>query len=148
MKSIILSSLIGLVALFTVSSATAQSPKLRGPLTATDLGDKLEVCFDISGLGNVSETQLTVTFDATVTTQCRNRGGNIAPGQTQTISGADETFTVPVSNGRATGCVQTTQTFEPGSCPPGFAGGEVTDVSFSNVRVTVAGRTFRVSSVQ
>jgi hypothetical protein len=142
MKSIILSSLIALVALFTVSSATAQSPKLRAPLQVNTDNNILEVCFDISGLGNVSEVTILLDATATVTTQCRNRGGNVAPGQTTTQQIPTVSRTFPVSNGRAQGCIDTREVeFTPGSCPPGFGdGAEITSVTFSDATLTVVGR--------
>ena len=133
----IFSSVIAMLALFTVSTVHAQVLK---SLTVTDLGNTLKVCYDIAGLGNVSSTDITLTYTATVTTECVNQGGNVAPGQTKTTT-TSETFTAPVRNGRTVGCYTTTEP-QPGTCPPGFAGGRVTDVTFTNVTLTVQGKTF------
>lgn len=140
MKKVFQSIAIIAIALFTVANASAQNPQLKAPLTVTDNGKTLTVCFDIAGLGNVSQTQLTVNFTSTITTICTNNGGNVAPGLVKTAKGS-QTFMVPVSNGRTTGCVTTTEP-TPGRCPGGQTA-SVSDVSFSNVSVTVAGKTFR-----
>jgi hypothetical protein len=134
---IILSSVIALVALF--SANTAQSQVLKS-LTTTDQGNTLEVCFDVAGLGNVTQTKLVVNFTSVSTTECTNKGGNVAPGQTKTVSGSQE-FMVAVRNGRAVDCVVTTEP-TPGKCPGGFSGGTVTDVTFSNASISIGGKTF------
>ena len=134
---ILISSVLALVALFSVSTAQARNLK---SLTVTDQGNTLKVCYDVAGLGNVSETDITISYKATVTTECVNNGGNVAPGQTKTFTGS-ETFTAPVRNGRTRGCFTTTEP-QPGSCPPGFAGGRVSGVTFENVTLTVQGKQF------
>jgi hypothetical protein len=144
MKHANLSSLIALIALFLVGTATAQSPKLKSPLRVTDNGQTFTICYDISGLGNVTEVEVIVTYNATVFSECFNPGNReeSVPAHNKVVTGISEPFTVPVRNGRATFCSQSTQTFTPGSCPNGNWTAEVTDVSFSNVTLTVLGKTF------
>jgi hypothetical protein len=134
---ILLSSIIAVVALCSVN--TAQSQNLKS-LTSTDQGNTLEVCFDIAGLGNVSQTKLVLNFTSTATTECTNKGGNVAPGQTKTTAGSQE-FLVTVRNGRAVDCVVTTEPTA-GKCPGGFFGGTVTGVTFSDVSISIGGKTF------
>jgi hypothetical protein len=144
MKSVFQFLSVVVISLISATSLSAQNPQVKGQLTATDLGTQLQVCFDIAGLGNVSMTKLTVNFTAVATTECTNKGGNVAPGQTKTVSGSQD-FMVTVRNGR-TGfqCVKT-DVPAPGKCPGGFAGGTVTDVQFSNVSISVAGSDFPVN---
>jgi hypothetical protein len=144
MKHANLSSFIALIALFLVSTATAQNPKLKRPLTVTDNGLTFTICYDISGLGNVTEVDVVVTYNATVFSECFNPGNRdeSVPAHNKVISGVSEPFTVPVRNGRVNTCSSSSQTFTPGSCPNSNWTAEVTDVSFSNVTLTVLGKTF------
>jgi hypothetical protein len=128
------------ITLLTVSKASAQNPHLLSPLNVTDNGTTLTVCYDMAGLGNVTQTALTVNFTQTITTICTNNGGNVAPGLVKTVKGS-QTFMVAVTNGRATGCVTTTEP-APGKCPNGQTA-SVSDVSFSNVSVSIEGKTFK-----
>jgi hypothetical protein len=130
------------IALFSVNAASAQNPMLKSPLTFTDLGTTVQVCFDIAGLGNVSQTKLSLTFTAVVTTECTNQGGNVAPGLTRTVQTTQD-FLVAVSNGRATGCVVSTEPAA-GKCPNGNFTADVTDAQFSNVSVTIGKKTFKL----
>jgi hypothetical protein len=141
MKRFFKSIAIAAITMFSVATASAQNAHEMAPTTATDLGTTLKVCYDIAGLGNVSTTQLTVNYTATITTECTNNGGNVAPGQTKVQKGS-QTFTVAVNNGRATGCVTTENNFTPGKCPNGNWTGTITDVTFTSASVTVAKKTF------
>jgi hypothetical protein len=144
MKRFLQAFAIAAITLLSVNKVSAQNAHLMAPLTATDNGLTATICYDIAGLGNVSETQLTLSYSAVVTTECTNYGGNVAPGQTK-VNKVTETFKVPVSNGRATGCVDTKSVFPAGKCPNGNWTGSVTDVTFSNITVTVAKKTFTVN---
>jgi hypothetical protein len=62
MKHITLNTVITFIALFIVSAATAQNPKLKSPLVVHDLGTSFEICFDISGLGNASQVDMVLTY--------------------------------------------------------------------------------------
>ncbi|MGI8638016.1 MAG: hypothetical protein ACR2KZ_21680, partial [Segetibacter sp.] len=81
MKKSILSLAIALVALVSFSTASAQqNPKPGVHENAqttfyTDPNDQsLVVCYNISGLGNISSVDVTITYDVTVTTFCTTRG--------------------------------------------------------------------------
>lgn len=148
MKAKFLSIVFALSALFAFNNAFAQNPHLQGPLYATDQGLFLEVCFDIAGLGNVREIPLVVTYDAYVESDCENPAGNIAPGQSRTFTRQSQTFNVEVRNGRARGCRTTTQTFPAGSGPNPKWSCYVTDVTYSNVSVSIGGRTFPVTDLR
>jgi hypothetical protein len=143
MKTVILSFVGLLLAVASVNTASAQATKLKS-LTATDMGNSLQICYDVAGLGNVSQTKLTITYSAVVTTECTNPAGNVAPGQTKTLNNQSVNIMVSVNNGRAVGC-ETIGGFTPGSCPNSQWTSAVKDVSFSNVSISIGGKTFRTS---
>ena len=145
MKRTMLNCAIVLIALLTVNTAIAQSAKLKSPLTTTDNVKTLTVCYDITGLGNVSQVTMTLRYNAVVASECFNPGNKqeSVPGQNQTFSGVGDEFTVPVHNGRATGCFTTDEDeFQAGGCPSSSWRGSVTNVTFSNITLQVLGRTF------
>jgi hypothetical protein len=144
MKARVSSLLIVLMALFAFNDAFAQSPKLRSPLTSSvDRNQQLVVCYDISGLGNVTEVDITITYDLEVTTYCYNRGqkSDPVPGLTQNYEDQSFTTTVPVRNGRAKGCITSNETIQAGECPPGMARSE-TFVCYTNVQLKIYDETF------
>ena len=149
MLALTISSLLNITHMKTLSflflaliSFKFANPHELSPTTATITADnRLRVCFDIAGLGNVSQTNLTVNYTVTVTTTCTNPAGQIAPGQTKT-STSSQPFVVSVNNGRANDCV-TTNAPIPGSCPNGKWTGTVSDASYSNVSISIGGKTFR-----
>ncbi|MDQ3277345.1 MAG: hypothetical protein M3Q06_03405 [Bacteroidota bacterium] len=117
MKSI-LSSVIAFVALFSVSTAVAQSPHfVKGP-DGSISGTNLVFNGKIAGLGS---GDVTVVFEGTATAdvQCTNPGGQVVEAQGTTIPGvtASKTltvqkngttslnnFTVPVTLGNTNPC--------------------------------------------
>jgi hypothetical protein len=136
---------IALIALLTVSSVMGQRAKLQSPLTTTDNVKTLTVCYDITGLGNVTQVTMTLLYNAVVNSECFNPGNKegSVPGQNQVFSGVGDEFTVPVHNGRATGCFTTNENeFPAGGCPSSSWTGVVTNVTFSNITLQVLGRTF------
>jgi hypothetical protein len=146
MKHIFLNTVVALIALFSVSSAMAQ--KAHGPITSTDNGKTITVCYDISGLGNISEVQITLSYSATVFGECFNPGNKdeSVPAHNNVIPRSGETFTAPVHNGRANACFTSTTVFTAGSCPNPNWTSVVTDVAFSNITLTVLGKTFNVQN--
>lgn len=156
MKARIFSLLFALLAVFAFNDAFAQgkpdknigNPHLQGPLYATHTGLFLEVCFDVAGLGNVSETDLVIKYDAFVETECENPAGNVAPGQSQQFKGETEDFKVKVSNGRASDCKTTTQTFSAGKGPNPKWDCKVVKVTYSNISISIGGKTFPVTDIR
>jgi hypothetical protein len=147
MKVKFYSFLIALIALFAFNNAYAQNPNLRSPLTSSITQDnQLQVCYDISGLGNVSSVLIELTYDVEVQSECFNRGNRegSVPGQSQFFEDQITTRRVPVRNGRAIGCITTTNTYPAGTCPSGFRSSAVTSVSYSNITLEVLGETFEV----
>lgn len=144
MKRIFLNSILATIALFSVSSAIAQ--KAHGPITGVDQGLTIRVCYDISGLGNVSNVDLTLNYTATVSGECFNPGNKdeSVPAHNNVIPSSGETVTVPVRNGRAVGCFNSTTVFTAGGCPNANWSSQVTGVAFSNVTLSVLKKTFNV----
>lgn len=131
-----------LISLFSISGAMAQNLHFIGSPTITDNGTTLTFCSKLAGLGNNQSVTVKLSATATVTTVCTNPGGNVAPGQTKTVTvSASGTFTSD-KNGSVTFCL-TTPTPEPGSCPNGMWNGTVTDVSFTNQQILVNGKTVK-----
>ncbi|MFD3000956.1 hypothetical protein ACFS7Z_11325 [Pontibacter toksunensis] len=146
MKARFLSFAIALLVLFNFTDAFAQNPNLRSPLTSSVTNDQqLQVCYDISGLGNVESVLIIVNYDLTVNTFCYNRGQKSGPVPGLTQHYEDQSFTqaVPVRNGRARGCITTEENIQAGSCPPGMARSE-TSVSYSNITLSIYDETFAV----
>jgi hypothetical protein len=95
------------------SAASAGSPHVPDTkVTASVDGATLTVAFKESGLGD--ETQITVQVEAEA--HCVNPGGNDPQASNkQTFT---EQATVPVQNGRASGVLVLTATFQPACVPP------------------------------
>jgi hypothetical protein len=130
---------IALVSVFSINAAVAQNIHyIDGPVT-TDNGTTLTVCGKIAGLGNNQGVDIKITTTATISTECTNPGGNVAPGQsrTETISATKKFWSD--KNGNISFCVNTLEQ-APGICPNGKWTGRVTDVLFINTVVTVDGK--------
>jgi hypothetical protein len=139
MKKLIQFLSIALLA-FSVNSVSAQNIHYVDGPTITDNGTTLMVCGKIAGLGNNKGVNITITTTATVSTECTNPGGNVAPGQSRT---ENLTYTKKFwsdKNGNISFCLSTLE-LKPGMCPNGKWTGRVTDVSFVNTTVMVDGKT-------
>ena len=75
----------GLVALALVGTAAAARPHFVSGPTFTANGGQLTVSGKLAGLGN---KDVTIVVEATAVTTCTNRGGNVPPGQTETVRGS------------------------------------------------------------
>ncbi|MDQ6755374.1 MAG: hypothetical protein M3004_00405 [Bacteroidota bacterium] len=131
-----------LVAIFSIGTVMAQNIHFIGSPQITDNGTTLTFCGKLAGLGNNQMITVTLSAAATVTTTCTNPGGNVAPGQTKVVNISASGQFHSDKNGTVTFCL-TTVTPEPGSCPNGMWTGTVTDVSFSNEKITVDGKTVK-----
>src|SRR5215218_9277273 len=106
MKKSILSLAIALVALFSYTTASAQQTPKPGvhensPTTFDkDPSDQsLRLCFDIAGLGSLTEVDATVSYDVTVDTYCLTKGkGHGAEPDPGSIPAFSETSTNQVTN--------------------------------------------------
>jgi hypothetical protein len=136
-------ALVMSVAAVTVSAATAAANFHGTPTFTINNAGQLICSGDVSGLGNVSETEASCTATSTVDYQCINNGGkNPAAGNKRTVTGDVGTnVTVPVHNGRASANI-TVDPEGPGSfsCP----GGQtlfLVGVCYSDITLTVGGAT-------
>lgn len=134
-----------IVVALAVAPALAQNPHFgqgARAATFTDLGTQLQVTGTIVGLGS-EPLNVFVTSDAVADVECRNPGGNIAPGQSQTLTVEGETGEVtPDRQGRFTiqpGALVTPEPTVTGAeaCPNPQWTAEVTDVTFSDIQVFV-----------
>ena len=114
-----------IVALTAVVAIAAGAHFLGTPTLSTD-SQKLTVCASVAGLGNAD---ISVTVSATATTTCTNKGNNVPPGQTETVSGSKSN--IHTENGRADFCVTTNSASNP--CPDGMK----PQTTFSNVKISV-----------
>lgn len=120
-----------------VAPAVAQSPHfVRGP-NYEDLGTQLQATGSVAGLGNENiDVILTAVGTATVT--CTNPGGNVAPGQTQTITATGEATNLEVKNGRVNFTVTTaTPEVSADACPNPRWTPTVTDVEFTSATLEI-----------
>ena len=88
-----------------------------GALTATG---------KVAGLGN---RDVTIVLEATGVTTCRNRGGNVPPGQTETVSG--QVSNLRPENGQVTFSVTTASVSNP--CPDRMA----PNTTFTSATLTI-----------
>ena len=99
-----------LVAAVAASVALAANPHfVQGP-DFNASGGALTASGKIAGIGN---QPLTMVLEATAVTTCRNRGGNVPPGQTETVRG--DVSNLRPENGQVSFVVTTGQASNP--CP-------------------------------
>jgi hypothetical protein len=103
---------MALVALVVAPAGAAKPHFVVGP-NFTTVDGALRATGSIAGLGNAD---VTIDLTATGVTTCTNRGGNVPPGQTETVAGS-QTIT-DVKNGRVNFDVTTASVSNP--CPDGM----------------------------
>jgi hypothetical protein len=109
---------------------------VKGP-SFVDNGVTLTASGKLAGLG---EGDVTIIVDATGTAavECRNPGGNIAPGQSQTITTSGSQTLASAKNGTVTfGITTGAPEVSSSACPNDKWTPEVTDVQFSSALITV-----------
>jgi hypothetical protein len=102
--------LLACTALLVAGVAFAANAHFLGSPTVTQQDRKLTVCGTVAGLGN---EDVTVVVSATATTTCTNKGDNVPPGLTETVSG--KVSNLHPENGRLDFCVTTNAPSDP--CP-------------------------------
>jgi hypothetical protein len=119
------------------ASVGAASPHfVEGP-TFTDVGSAFNASGKIAGLGNEDVT-VTLTAVGVADTQCRNKGGNVAPGQDTTVTAVGEQIILDPKNGNVVFNVTTDPvTVSNDVCPNGHWTAEVVDVTFTSATLTV-----------
>jgi hypothetical protein len=115
-----------IAALLVAGVAFAANAHFIGEPTVTQQNRQLKVCGSVAGLGNEN---VTVVVSATATTTCTNKGGNVPPGQVETVSGT--VSNLKPENGRVNFCVTTNAPANP--CPDGMR----PISTFSNVSVKI-----------
>jgi hypothetical protein len=134
---IVLGVLVALVCVLGI--VWAQNAHFVGKVTATLVGDNVQVCWKEAGLGNNQLITYTASADGTATFVCVNNGGQCPNAANKiTVSGpvsATGTFSSG-QNGQITQCL----TIEPPG-PGGFqcpSGQDLTlaEVSFTNITIT------------
>lgn len=118
------------------SIVLAASPHFVGAPTITDLGAVLRATGKIAGLG---AGDVTIVLDAVgvASVQCRNPGGNVAPGQDTTVAAGGSVTLPSAKNGNVTFSVTTQEPVVTDACPNAQWTAEVQDVTFSSGTLTV-----------
>lgn len=121
------------------ATALAQSGHFVGTPTCTDEGTTVECRGKVAGLGS-STFQITVEASGVAMVECRNPGGNVAPGQTFTTTSEGTTGPRPTPrNGQFRFNLETVAPTAPaGSCPNSKWSGEVVDVEFGDATITLS----------
>jgi hypothetical protein len=130
---------LALVTTLGATSVSAQNMHYVEQPTTTDNGTTLTVCGKIAGLGNNKGVTIEIVTTATISTECTNPAGNIAPGQSRTETITRKATFTSDKNGSVSFCLNTFEQM-PGLCPNGKWTGRVTDVSFVNTVVKVNGK--------
>lgn len=128
--------LVIVVMLFSAVKLSAQNIHFIDGPVITDQGTNLLFCGKLVGLGNNQTITIVLKTTATITTECTNAGGNVAPGQTKTATLTKSGDFTSDKNGTVTFCLHT-DTPSPGKCPNGNWSGAVTDVLFANSGVFI-----------
>jgi hypothetical protein len=141
MKRRILLLLVAVAAALTVVGvALAQSGHFNDrTVECADLGTTLQCTGKVSGLGGTT-FEIVVEADGVATVECENNGGNVAPGQDTSIDagGSSGPLATP-RNGNFNFSVTTDEPTVPNTptCPNAGWTANVTDVSFSNITLTL-----------
>jgi len=135
--------LVIVAAMFFAGGVTraAQNPHFVGPVTATLVGNDVQVCWKEAGLGDNQLINYEASAIATATFHCVNNGGQCPDAANKvTVTGpvtATGTF-ASGKNGQITACLtlEAPNPPDPGqfSCPSGQRL-TLTDLSFSNIRI-------------
>jgi hypothetical protein len=126
-----------LVVALTAVPALTQNPHFVGQVRFTDLGTTLQATGSVAGLGN-QNIDVILTATGTASIDCRNPGGNIAPGQSKAVTVTGSRTNVEVKNGRANFTVVTEEPVAPAdACPNPQWTPIVRDVEFTSATITV-----------
>jgi hypothetical protein len=136
-RNIVLALVIGTVAALA-SVAWAQSGHFVGTPTCTDEGTFIECTGKVAGLGGTT-FRIDVSASGTASVICTNPGGNVAPGQSFSFTGAGSTGDqLTPRNGSFRFSVETTAPTAPaGSCPNPMWTATVSDVEFGDATITL-----------
>ena len=138
MKRALTSVLVsGAAVALAASPSYAASPHFVGGISVVDKGTTLSVSGSVAGLGN-ADVKVVVTATGTAVVDCRNPGGNIAPGQRKTVNVSGQQIITSPKNGRVNFSVTTVAPAPPaGSCPNKQWTPILRDVQFTDADVFV-----------
>ena len=128
----------GLLVSGMINTANAASVHFKSDPTFEDLGNTLETCVSLAGLGNRDVT-ITVAVTGEATVIYENPGGNEPPGQNKIPVSAVTTETFPstqIKNGNLSVCLETPGIEPPDAPNPNWTT-EIVDVSFDTATITV-----------
>ncbi len=131
----------GLLVLAIADTANAANVHFKSVPTFEDLGNTLEACVSLAGLGNRDVT-ITVSVTGEATVICENPGGNEPPGQNKIPISAVATRTIPstqIKNGNLSVCLETAPV-EVAPAPNENWTVRVEDVAFFTATITVVQR--------
>jgi hypothetical protein len=133
----IIAALSALLMAVIAVPALAANPHFIGQPTFEDLGTTLQATGSVAGLGN-ENIDVVLTAEGTATIECTNPGGNVAPGQTKTLTVSGTQTDIEVKNGRADFDVTTAEPVAPAdACPNPQWTPTVTDVEFTSATIQV-----------
>jgi hypothetical protein len=144
MRRLARASLLALASLSVMASlAFAANVHFKGAQTFTDKGLTLTAAGELAGLGN-GDVVITLVAEGDASALCRNRGGNVAPGQNKIPVVVDATQTVlasEIKNGTTPFQLTTAAPEQPSAaeagCPNGNWTAEINDVVFTSATISV-----------
>jgi hypothetical protein len=144
MRRVARATLLALTAFSILASlAFAASVHFKGQQTFTDNGLTLTAAGELAGLGN-ADVIITLSAEGAASALCRNRGGNIAPGQNKipVLVGATQTVLAEeIKNGNTPYRLTTAGPEQPtaaeAGCPNGNWTAEINDVAFTSATISV-----------
>jgi hypothetical protein len=131
----------GLFVLAMVGTANAARVHFKSDPTFEDLGNTLDTCLSLAGLGHWDVT-ITVAVTGEATVLYINPGSNEPPGQNKVPISAVTTQTFPsteIKNGNLSVCLDTSPVAPPPGPNPNWTV-EVQDVAFFTATITVVQR--------
>jgi len=144
MKRFLLLSAVAVAALAFPGVASAQSGHfLTGGGNApscTDIGTQVECDGKVAGLGGTT-FEITIEADGIASVECRNPGGNVAPGQDTAVTVAGTTDPLPTPRNGQFRFTVTTDDPEPlpptPTCPNAQWTPEIVDVTFTEATLSL-----------
>jgi len=144
MRRIVRATVLALAAVSLLASlAFAASVHFKGEQTFIDNGLTLTAAGELAGLGN-ADVLITLSAEGDGSAVCRNRGGNVAPGQNKVpvlVTATQIVLAEEVKNGTTPYRLTTTGPEQPtateAGCPNGNWTAEINDVVFSSATISV-----------
>lgn len=132
------------IALGFPSAALAQSGHFleggRSAPSCTDIGTQVQCTGKVAGLGGTT-FEITIEADGIATVECRNPGGNVAPGQDTAVTVAGSTDPLPTPRNGSFRFSITTDDPAPlpptPTCPNNQWTAEIVDVTFTTATLTL-----------